>query len=98
MTPVFSGEIVRAMIVSAVGCSLIPLVFLGYYRAKTGVKLASFFIGMGIYFVFSFFGGSILNMLFLSIFTCAFVPVRTMLFRFYIRHPRLLSGNVDLSD
>lgn len=67
MTPVFSGEIVRAMIVSAVGCSLIPLVFLGYYRAKTGVKLASFFIGMGIYFVFSFFGGSILNMLFLSI-------------------------------
>ena len=37
-------------------------------------------------------------MLFLSIFTCAFVTVRTMLFRFYIRHPRLLSGNVDLSD
>lgn len=66
MTPVFSGEVLTAMIASAIGCFILPLVFLGYYRAKTGVKISSFFIGMGCYFLFSFLGGSIVNMLFLS--------------------------------
>lgn len=68
MEPVFSGEVVRAMIFSAVACSLIPLVFLGYYRAKTGAKLLSFFVGMGCYFLFSFFGGSVFNTIFLALF------------------------------
>lgn len=67
MTPIFAGDTIRAMILAAAVCSLFPLVFLGYYRAKTKVKLTTFFIGMGCYFVFSYFGGSIVNLLFLSI-------------------------------
>lgn len=68
MTPIFPGDTIRAMILAAVVCSLFPLVFLGYYRAKTKVKLTTFFIGMGCYFVFSYFGGSIVNLIFLSVF------------------------------
>lgn len=67
MTPIFAGDTIRAMILAAAVCSLFPLVFLGYYRAKTKVKLTTFFIGMGCYFVFSYFGGSIVNLIFLSI-------------------------------
>lgn len=67
MTSIFSGSVIQAMIVAAVLCSLLPLAFLGYFRAKTGTKIVPFFIGMGYYFIFSYFGGSILNLLLLSI-------------------------------
>lgn len=68
MTPVFPAEAIRAMILAAVLCSLLPLVFLGYYRAKTGTKFMPFFIGMGCYFAFSYLGGSLLNLICLSVF------------------------------
>lgn len=67
MTNVFSQEVMTAMILSAVFCFLLPLIFLGYYRAKTGTGSPAFFIGMGFCFIFSYFGGSIVNILFLSV-------------------------------
>ena len=65
MEIVFTGEAVRAMIMSAVLCLIIPLIFLGWYKAKKDVALSSFFIGIAFSFLFTFLGRSILDRLFL---------------------------------
>lgn len=65
MEIVFTGEAVRAMIMSAVLCLIIPLIFLGWYKAKKDVALSSFFIGIAFSFLFTFLGRSILDRIFL---------------------------------
>lgn len=50
----FSSQSLVSMIVIALICTAVPFIFLGYYRAKTGAKLSSFFIGMAFYVLFAF--------------------------------------------
>ncbi|MCH5264310.1 MAG: YhfC family intramembrane metalloprotease [Lachnospiraceae bacterium] len=61
----FTGGAVQAMIMSAVLCFIVPLIFLGYYKAKKDVKLSSFFIGIAFSFLFTFVGRSVLDWVFL---------------------------------
>ena len=63
---VFPISFIRANIFSALLCILLPILFLWYYKRKTGVKLGSFFIGAAFCLLFSFVVPSILNILILS--------------------------------
>ncbi len=63
---VFPASFIQANIFSALLCILLPLLFLWYYKRKTGVKIGSFFIGAAFCLLFSFIVPSILNILILS--------------------------------
>ncbi len=65
----FSGAALSSMIVVALFCTAVPFIFLGYFRAKTGAKLSSFFIGMGFYVLFAFVAEGILNALLFNLFS-----------------------------
>ncbi|MCM1244957.1 MAG: YhfC family intramembrane metalloprotease [Roseburia sp.] len=67
----FSSESLASMIVIALICTAVPFIFLGYYRAKTGAKLSSFFIGMAFYVLFAFGAEGFLNMLLFNFFSLA---------------------------
>lgn len=60
----FSSQSLTSMIVVALACTLIPFVFLGYYRAKTQAKTSSFFIGMAFYVLAALMAEGLFNMLF----------------------------------
>ncbi|MCH5252583.1 MAG: YhfC family intramembrane metalloprotease [Lachnospiraceae bacterium] len=57
----FSGNTMSIMIFIAVTCTLLPLIYLGYFRAKTHASFSSFFIGIGFSVLFSFIGESLFN-------------------------------------
>lgn len=61
----FSSETIGIMALVASVCTLLPLIYLGYFRAKTGAKLSSFFIGIGFSVLFSFFGEYLINIILL---------------------------------
>lgn len=65
----FSGQSISSMIIVALVCTAVPFIFLGYYRAKTGAKLSSFFIGMAFYVLFAFVAEGIINFLVFNIFS-----------------------------
>lgn len=82
----FSSETIGIMVLVATVCTLLPLIYLGYFKAKTGAKLSSFFIGIGFSVLFSFFGEYLINMTLLvtlglgKIVTPATHPVYTALY------------------
>lgn len=57
----FSGQAMSSMIIIALLCTAVPFIFLGYYRAKTGAKISSFFMGMVFYFLTVFIAEGALN-------------------------------------
>lgn len=63
---VFPIGFIRANIFSALLCILLPVLFLWYYKRKTGVKLGSFFVGAAFCLLFTFLAYSILNIVILS--------------------------------
>lgn len=63
---VFPASFIQANIFSALLCILLPLLFLWYYKRKTGVKTGSFFIGAAFCLLFAFIVPSLLNILILS--------------------------------
>lgn len=67
----FSSQSLVSMIVIALICTAVPFIFLGYYRAKTGAKLSSFFIGMAFYVLFAFGAEGFLNMILFNFFSLA---------------------------
>lgn len=64
---VFPGSFIQANIFSALLCILVPILFLWYYKKKTGVKISSFFVGAAFCLLFSFILTYIVNILFLSV-------------------------------
>lgn len=76
----FSGQAMSSMIVIALICTAVPFIFLGYYRAKTGAKISSFFIGMVFYFLTAFVAEGALNYLVFGI-----LPLQSVLNRY--THP-----------
>lgn len=61
----FSSESIGIMVFVAAVCTLLPLIYLGYFKAKTGAKLSSFFIGIGFSVLFSFLGEYLVNIILL---------------------------------
>ena len=61
----FSSESIGIMVFVAAVCTLLPLIYLGYFKAKTGAKLSSFFIGIGFSVLFSFLGEYLINIILL---------------------------------
>lgn len=61
----FSSNTISIMILIAATCTLLPLIYLGYFKAKNGAKLSSFFIGIGFSILFSFIGEAVFNALIL---------------------------------
>lgn len=61
----FSSESLTSMIVVALLCTVVPFIFLGYYKSKTKTKtkLSSFFIGMAFYILFAFLGEQLFHIL-----------------------------------
>lgn len=57
----FSSQSITSMIAVALLCTVVPFAFLGYYKAKTDVKVSSFFIGMGFYFLFALVAEALFN-------------------------------------
>lgn len=64
----FSSESLTSMIVVALLCTVVPFIFLGYYKSKTKTKtkLSSFFIGMAFYILFAFVVEQIFHVLVFS--------------------------------
>lgn len=64
----FSSESLTSMIVVALLCTVVPFIFLGYYKSKTKTKtkLSSFFIGMAFYILFAFFVEQLFHVLVFS--------------------------------
>ena len=65
----FSGSSLASMVIVALVCTAIPFIYLGYYRAKTGAKISSFFIGMAFYVLFAFVAEGILNAVLFNFFS-----------------------------
>ncbi len=64
----FSADSVRVLAAVTALCTLLPLIFLGFFKYKNKeVKLSSFFIGVGFSLLFSFFGASLVNFVFISL-------------------------------
>lgn len=59
----FSSESITSMIVIALLCTVIPFLFLAYYRSKTKAKISSFFVGMAFYMAFALIAEGLFNML-----------------------------------
>ncbi len=60
---VFEKPTLAAMIITALICVVIPFVIMAIIKRKTGAQIASFFYGMGIYFVFAFGVQGLVNIL-----------------------------------
>lgn len=69
MADKFSSQSLTSMIIVALVCTAVPFIFLGYYRAKTGAKLSSFFVGMLFYILFAFIAEGLLNALLFNVFS-----------------------------
>lgn len=65
---VFPASYVQVNIFSALLCILVPILFLWYYKKKTGVKIGAFFIGAAFFMLFSFILSYVLNILVISVF------------------------------
>lgn len=65
---VFPGSFIQANIFCALLCILVPVLFLWYYRKKTGVKIGAFFVGAAFCLLFSFLVTYLVNILVLSVF------------------------------
>lgn len=63
MADKFSSASLTSMILVALVCALLPFLFLGWYKAKNDVNAASFFIGMGFYFLFAVMAEGLFNTL-----------------------------------
>ncbi len=63
----FSPGFIRANIFSALLCILLPILFLWYYKKKTGVKLGSFFIGAAFCLLFTYIAPVFLNLVIYSL-------------------------------
>lgn len=57
----FSSQSITSMIAVALLCTVVPFAFAGYYKAKTGAKVSSFFIGMAFYFLFALVAEGLFN-------------------------------------
>lgn len=64
---VFPGSFIQANLFSALLCILVPVLFLWYYKKKTGVKIGAFFVGAAFCLLFSFIITYVLNILVLSV-------------------------------
>lgn len=64
---VFSGSFIQANMFSAFLCIVLPILFLWYYKRKTGVKISAFFIGAAFCLLFTYLVTYILNILVLSV-------------------------------
>ena len=67
MQIVFPGSFIQANIFSALLCILVPVLFLWYYKKRTGCKISAFFVGAAFCLLFSFIITYILNILVLSV-------------------------------
>lgn len=65
----FSGASLASMIIVALICTALPFICLGYFRAKTGAKMSSFFIGMAFYVLFAFVVEGALNAVLFNLFS-----------------------------
>lgn len=59
----FSGQALTSMIVIAFLCTVIPFLFLAYYRSKTKAQVSSFFVGMAFYLLFAMMAVGLFNMI-----------------------------------
>lgn len=59
----FSGQALSSMIVIAFLCTVIPFLFLAYYRSKTKTWVSSFFVGMAFYWLFAMIAEGLFNMI-----------------------------------
>lgn len=59
----FSRESVTSMIIVALLCTMIPFIFLAYYKSRTKAHISSFFIGMALYVAFAFIAEGLFHML-----------------------------------
>lgn len=57
----FSGQALSSMIVIAFLCTVIPFLFLAYYRSKTKTWVSSFFVGMAFYLLFAMIAEGLFN-------------------------------------
>lgn len=57
----FSGQALTSMIVIAFLCTVIPFLFLAYYRSKTKTQVSSFFVGMFFYLLFAMIAEGLFN-------------------------------------
>ncbi len=65
----FSSQSLASMIIVALVCTALPFICLGYFRAKTGAKMSSFFVGMVFYVLFAFVAEEILNAVLFNFFS-----------------------------
>lgn len=65
----FSSQSLASMIIVALVCTALPFICLGYYRAKTGAKISSFFVGMVFYVLFAFVAEGVLNSILFNLFS-----------------------------
>lgn len=64
---VFPGSFIQANLFSALLCILVPVLFLWFYKKKTGCRIGAFFVGAAFCLLFSFLITYVLNLVVLSV-------------------------------